>query len=129
MFPEAFLDLVRLGRSRLPAATVLHQLHSDVKAEAPNIADEAVPDLQLTLDVGHVHCFDDGRPEDVIVNYAGLLANVHLDDHRRGVHEHLMPGEGDIDWPPVLRALEAVADGRDLPATVELSSEMSMRAQ
>jgi sugar phosphate isomerase/epimerase len=43
--------------------------------------------------------------------------NVHLDDHRRGVHDHLMFGEGEIDWPPVLLALRDL----DLPATVELS--------
>ncbi len=71
--------------------------------------------------MGHVHCLDDGRPEDVIVKYSGALANVHLDDHRRGTHEHLMLGDGEIDWPPVMAALEEVARDRDLPATVELS--------
>ena len=76
-----------------------------------------LPDLRLTLDVGHVHCLERERPEEVIARYAADLANVHLDDHRRGVHDHLMFGEGGIDWPPVLAALE----GLDVPATVELS--------
>ncbi len=78
-----------------------------------------LPDLKLTLDVGHIHCLESERPESVIERYAPVLANVHLDDHKRGVHDHLMFGEGEIDWPPVLRALRAVPG--DLPATVELS--------
>jgi len=88
-----------------------------------------VPDLKLTLDVGHIHCLDDGRPAEVIVNYAEVLANVHLDDHRRGTHEHLMFGEGEIDWPPVMAALEQVASERGLPATVELSRHSPMAVE
>lgn len=33
------------------------------------------------------------------------LVNVQIDDMRRGVHEHLEFGTGEIDFPPVLRAL------------------------
>jgi sugar phosphate isomerase/epimerase len=76
-----------------------------------------LPDLRLTLDVGHVHCIERERPEAVIARYRADLVNVHLDDHRRGVHDHLMFGEGEIDWPPVLAALKDL----DVPATVELS--------
>lgn len=73
--------------------------------------------LKLTLDVGHVRCLEDEPPDAVLRRYRGVLVNVHLDDHRRGVHDHLMFGEGEIGWPPVLAELEAV----DVPATVELS--------
>jgi len=76
-----------------------------------------LPGLRLTLDVGHVHCLERERPEEVIARYRADLVNVHLDDHRRGVHDHLMFGEGEIDWPPVLAALRDL----DVPATVELS--------
>jgi len=76
-----------------------------------------LPGLRLTLDVGHVHCLERERPEDVIARYGSDLVNVHLDDHRRGVHDHLMFGEGEIEWPPVLAALREI----DVPATVELS--------
>jgi len=34
--------------------------------------------------------------------------NVHIEDMRSGVHEHLMFGEGQIDFPPVLQALAEV---------------------
>jgi sugar phosphate isomerase/epimerase len=45
---------------------------------------------------------------DVIRRWAPRLANVHIEDMRRGVHEHLMFGEGEIDFPPVLQALAEV---------------------
>jgi len=61
--------------------------------------------LRLTLDVGHVHCQCEGPIDEVIRRWAPRLVNVHLEDMRRGVHEHLMFGEGEIDFRPVLRAL------------------------
>jgi sugar phosphate isomerase/epimerase len=33
---------------------------------------------------------------------------VHLEDMRAGNHEHLMFGQGEIDFPPVLAALDEV---------------------
>jgi L-ribulose-5-phosphate 3-epimerase len=79
------------------------------------------PRLCLTLDVGHVHCLEAEPIAAILDRYAPLLRNVHLDDHRKGVHEHLFFGEGEIDFVPVLAALRRAAKGRDLPATVELS--------
>ena len=61
--------------------------------------------FRLTLDVGHLHCQGEVPIEDYIRRWAPRLVNVHLEDMRRGVHEHLMFGEGQIDFPPVLRAL------------------------
>jgi sugar phosphate isomerase/epimerase len=61
--------------------------------------------LRLTLDIGHCRA---NEPEDVVqcVRRAGPhLVNVQIDDMRRGVHEHLEFGEGEIDFPPVLSAL------------------------
>jgi sugar phosphate isomerase/epimerase len=91
-------------------------MHVSTMAQYDELKRE-LPELRLTLDVGHVHCLEQARPEEVIAKYAGDLVNVHLDDHRRGVHDHLMFGEGEIDWPPVMAALRDL----DVPATVELS--------
>ena len=44
----------------------------------------------------------------MIRRWAPRLVNVHIEDMRRGVHEHLMFGEGEIDFPPVLQALAEV---------------------
>lgn len=65
------------------------------------------PRFQLTLDIGHLHC--QGEPiVETIKSHGERLRNVHIEDMRRGVHDHLMFGEGEIEFPPVLRALQDV---------------------
>jgi L-ribulose-5-phosphate 3-epimerase len=66
------------------------------------------PNLRLTLDIGHLQCQGETPIADVIRRWAPRLANVHIEDMRTGRHEHLMFGEGEIDFPPVLRALAEV---------------------
>jgi sugar phosphate isomerase/epimerase len=61
--------------------------------------------LRLTLDIGHLQCQGETPISDVIRRHASKLTNVHLDDMRQGIHEHLMFGEGEIDFPPVLQTL------------------------
>jgi L-ribulose-5-phosphate 3-epimerase len=63
------------------------------------------PLLFLTLDIGHLQCQGETPIAEVIRRHASRMANVHLDDMRRGVHEHLPFGEGEIDFLPVLQAL------------------------
>lgn len=67
----------------------------------------AAPHFRLTLDVGHLHCLGETPVEDYVARYASQLINVHIEDMRRGVHEHLPFGEGEIDFPPLIRALQA----------------------
>jgi sugar phosphate isomerase/epimerase len=40
-----------------------------------------------------------------VTRAAPYLVNVQIDDMCRGVHEHLPFGAGEIDFPPVIRAL------------------------
>ena len=61
--------------------------------------------LHLTLDIGHLHCQGETPIKAVIRHWAPRLVNVHIEDIRAGKHEHLMFGEGEIDFPPVLHAL------------------------
>lgn len=65
--------------------------------------------LRLTLDIGHLQCQGETPIAHQITQWAGQLANVHIEDMRQGVHEHLMFGEGEIDFAPVLEALGKVA--------------------
>jgi sugar phosphate isomerase/epimerase len=66
------------------------------------------PNLRLTLDVGHLQCQGETPIDAVIRRWASRLANVHIEDMRSGVHEHLMFGEGEIEFPPILRALAEI---------------------
>jgi len=63
--------------------------------------------LGITLDIGHCRCLEDLSVPECVAAVAQHLVNVQIDDMRRGVHEHLEFGEGEIDFPPVLRALRA----------------------
>ena len=64
--------------------------------------------LRLTVDVGHLRCTEEAEPAACVLGAGDLVANVQIDDMRRGVHEHLPLGEGEVDFPPVLAALEAI---------------------
>jgi len=63
------------------------------------------PLFGLTLDVGHIHCLGDGSAAHHIRQWRDVLWNVHIEDIRRSIHEHLMFGEGDMDFAPICEAL------------------------
>jgi L-ribulose-5-phosphate 3-epimerase len=65
----------------------------------------APPGFGITLDIGHCRCLEPVPEAECVAAIAKHLVNVQIDDHRRGVHEHLPFGEGEIDFPPVLAAL------------------------
>jgi L-ribulose-5-phosphate 3-epimerase len=75
--------------------------------------------LKMTLDVGHLLVSRELPVEAVIRSNAEHIANVHVDDMRLGVHDHLALGEGEIEWPPVVAALN------ELPASVPACLELS----
>lgn len=77
------------------------------------------PQLKLTLDVGHLHCQGETPIAGVIHQWANRLVNVHIEDMCRGVHEHLMFGEGEMDFPPIIAALAQI--GYDGGVHIELS--------
>ncbi|MFT9666040.1 sugar phosphate isomerase/epimerase family protein [Streptomyces rhizosphaericola] len=63
--------------------------------------------LGLTLDIGHCQCLEEATPAQCVRDSAPWLRHVQIEDMRRGVHEHLPFGDGEIDFPPVLAALAA----------------------
>jgi L-ribulose-5-phosphate 3-epimerase len=69
------------------------------------------PRLGLTLDVGHVLCEPGGDPAAAIAAHAREIVNVQVEDMKRGVHEHLPFGQGDLDLPAALRALSEAGYG------------------
>ena len=86
------------------------------------------PVLGLTLDVGHVCCLDDGALRRHLDRWRDRLWNVHLENMRRGVHEHLMFGEGDIDFDEVFAALRAVAYAGAVHVELSRHSHDAVRA-
>ncbi|QDS99655.1 sugar phosphate isomerase/epimerase family protein [Adhaeretor mobilis] len=66
------------------------------------------PRLQLTLDIGHLHCQGETPIAEVIERWHERLVNVHIEDMNAGTHEHLMFGAGEIDFPDIVEALERI---------------------
>ena len=66
------------------------------------------PALQLTLDVGHLHCLGETPIADVIHRWSSKIVNVHIEDMRSGVHEHLPFGDGEMNFPPILQAFAEI---------------------
>jgi len=77
------------------------------------------PHFRLTLDVGHLHCQRETPIADYIRQWRTRIANIHIEDMRAGVHEHLMFGEGEMDFPPIIEALAGI--GYEGGVHVELS--------
>lgn len=75
--------------------------------------------LRLTADIGHLHCLGETPIGEALTRHQDDLANVHIEDMRAGVHEHLPFGEGEIDFPVVIQSLEEME--YDGPLCVELS--------
>jgi sugar phosphate isomerase/epimerase len=73
----------------------------------------------LTLDIGHLHCLGETPIADHVQAWKDWMWNVHIEDMRRGVHDHLMFGEGEIDFGTVLGGLRAI--GYEGGVHVELS--------
>ena len=79
------------------------------------------PRLKLALDAGHCLVTQDIDPGDAIRRYADRIGTVAVEDMRRGEHIHLPFGEGDMDVPAVLVALDEIGFARLV--CVELSRE------
>ena len=81
----------------------------------------AIPGLRLALDTGHCIVTGERDPAAAVREFAPHLGTVSIEDMKRGVHIHLPFGEGDMDVPGVLRALDAV--GFSKLVCVEMSRE------
>ena len=84
--------------------------------KATHFPDE--PLVSMNFDVGHAFCVGED-PAAVARDLAGEYAHVHLEDiAATRVHQHLVPGEGAIDFASLFAALDDA--GYAGPVTVEL---------
>jgi sugar phosphate isomerase/epimerase len=65
------------------------------------------PAFGLTVDVGHLVCNGELPVSKVLTDWKHVLWNVHIEDMRAGVHDHLMFGEGEVDFADVFAGLRA----------------------
>jgi len=84
-------------------------------------------DLMTTIDIGHLLVTEPGAPHEHLAEFAASLRNVQVDDARRGVHEHLMPGAGEIDFVPVFAELRRIPYGGSV--ALELSRDSHRGAE
>ena len=77
--------------------------------------------LRLALDTGHCLVTGERDPAAAVREFAAVLGTVTIEDMKRGSHIHLPFGEGDMDVPSVLQALNDI--GFRKLVCVELSRE------
>ena len=77
--------------------------------------------LRLALDTGHCIVTQDRDPADAVRETEAELGTVSIEDMRRGVHEHLPFGEGDMNIKSILDALRQINFSKLV--CVELSRE------
>ena len=65
------------------------------------------PLLGFNLDIGHAWCVGDDL-EKAIGEAGPRIWNLHVEDIKGRVHEHLVPGRGDLDFLAMFRALERI---------------------
>lgn len=83
--------------------------------------DQLGPRLGMSLDVGHLLVNQEGPLNEVVAPVIDSIWNVQLDDMMPGVHEHLAPGEGEVDWEAVRTVLSQLP--AETPACFELSRD------
>ncbi len=77
------------------------------------------PAFGLTIDIGHLVCNGELPVSRFLTEWKHVLWNVHIEDMRRGVHDHVMFGEGEVDFADVFAGLRAA--GYEGGVYVELS--------
>lgn len=92
---------VRLAVEIIPnalstAASLVDLLESEIEAG----------DLGICMDVGHARLM--GDVVDAIETCSGHLVTTHLHDNRGRTDDHLVPGQGVVDWDATLLAFQKV---------------------
>jgi sugar phosphate isomerase/epimerase len=97
----------------------------NLSEEAPDMAKafEEIPDLMMTLDLGHGELLcQENRSTGFIKEFPGRIQHIHLHDNRGGNSHtddlHLPPGEGRIDFKSLFEALRGIHYDRTV--TLEL---------
>lgn len=68
------------------------------------------PSLQLTLDTGHANIEDrrGRRLNELVVRFGERISHIHISDNLGQRDDHLAVGQGTIDFPRLVRHLDAI---------------------
>ncbi|MEV7974371.1 sugar phosphate isomerase/epimerase family protein [Cellulomonas sp. NPDC089187] len=92
-----------------PEPGMLIETVGDALALRADLGDPAT--LGLTVDIGHCLVVEPGGVDGALADAAPVLAHVQIDDMPRTHHEHRPFGEGDLDLPAALAALDRTGFG------------------
>ncbi|QGQ24356.1 sugar phosphate isomerase/epimerase [Gimesia benthica] len=66
------------------------------------------PCFGLTVDIGHLQCMGELPISEYLKPWRERIFNIHIEDMRQGVHDHLRFGEGEIDFEDVFAGLRQI---------------------
>ncbi len=84
--------------------------------------------FHLTVDLGHVHCIETGSIASHLRRWGPRILNIHVEDMIQGVHEHLMFGEGTINFSPIFAALRQIEYGHGVHVELSRHSHAAVEA-
>ena len=128
--PEDRLDVPEIRRIATYAADREVRLALENMADSVWLLDRVLEEvgddprktnLGICIDIGHAYLSHDAGREPVanyLERYAAQLLHLHLHDNHGASDEHLIPGDGAIDWSRCLRTLERI--GFDGTAVLEV---------
>jgi sugar phosphate isomerase/epimerase len=86
------------------------------------------PLFDLTIDVGHVHCLAEGDIAGLLRRWRTRIRNIHIEDMVRGVHEHLMFGQGTMEFPSIMSGLREIRYPGGVHVELSRHSHMAVEA-
>jgi sugar phosphate isomerase/epimerase len=85
-----------------------------------------LPAVAACLDTGHAHVHTAAPPHFWVEALGPRLRQLHLHDNDQSFDQHLVPGEGTIDWSAFAQALRSL--GVSVPAVLELDGMEQIEA-
>jgi L-ribulose-5-phosphate 3-epimerase len=86
------------------------------------------PLFQLTIDLGHVHCSREGQIPALLNQWRTRILNIHIEDMVQDVHEHLMFGEGTMDFPTICEGLRQIGYAKGVHVELSRHSHIGVEA-
>jgi L-ribulose-5-phosphate 3-epimerase len=86
------------------------------------------PLFQLTIDLGHVHCMNEGDIRSLLHHWQTRIRNIHIEDMVQGVHDHLMFGQGTMEFTAIMQALREIDYEKGIHVELSRHSHMAVEA-